>query len=119
MKEDNALGNNIARLRKNRNLTQAELADRLHFTYQAVSNWERGISEPDLGTLSRLAAYFGVTTDELLGISPPRKFVSAGGNGSAPSEKHRVEVFETVPAAKALRVLLWVYAGLFAAAFLL
>ncbi len=116
---ENQLGKNIAALRAARGLTQAELADRLHFTYQTVSNWERGISQPDLDTLSRLASYFGVTTDELLGITAPRKFMPAKENGSVPSEKHRVEVLETVPAAKALRLLLWVYAGLYTASLLL
>lgn len=69
MRENNALGQNIARLRKARGITQAELAEQLHFTYQAVSNWERGVSEPDSDTLLRLAAFFGVSTDELLGKS--------------------------------------------------
>ena len=69
MRENNALGQNIARLRKARGITQAELAEQLHFTYQAVSNWERGMSEPDSDTLLRLAVFFGVSTDELLGKS--------------------------------------------------
>lgn len=75
MRTENVLGKKIARLRRERGITQAELAEQLHFTYQAVSNWERGVSEPDSETLVRLAAFFGVSTDELLG--------AAGGRVSA------------------------------------
>ena len=48
---ENNVGKNIAALRRARGLTQAELAGQLHFTYQAVSNWERGVSVPDADTL--------------------------------------------------------------------
>ena len=83
MRAENVLGKKIARLRRERGITQAELAEQLHFTYQAVSNWERGVSEPDSETLVRLAAYFGVSTDELLGaagerVSAARSYPRAG-----------------------------------------
>ena len=39
------VGKRIAQLRKQRNMTQLELADRLSISYQAVSNWERGVSQ--------------------------------------------------------------------------
>ena len=67
MQRENKLGEKIASLRRSRGLTQAELAEKLNFTHQAVSNQERGVSEPDTSTLIRLSGYFGVTTDELLG----------------------------------------------------
>lgn len=67
MQGENKLGEKIASLRRSRGLTQAELAEKLNFTHQAVSNWERGVSEPDTSTLIRLSGYFGVTVDELLG----------------------------------------------------
>lgn len=38
------IGKRIAELRKKRDMTQFELADRLGISYQAVSNWERGVS---------------------------------------------------------------------------
>lgn len=38
------VGRKIALLRKEKDLTQMELADRLNISYQAVSNWERGVS---------------------------------------------------------------------------
>jgi len=57
----------ISTLRKERNMTQMELADRLNISFQAVSNWERGQTMPDIAKLGELADIFGVTIDELLG----------------------------------------------------
>ena len=109
MPEGNRLGEKIARLRRARNMTQAELAEKLHFTYQAVSNWERGVSEPNAETLVALAAFFGVSSDELLGIAPAAK----------KGVRRRVDVEESVAASKALRILVWVCAGLSAVALVL
>lgn len=61
------IGKRIARLRKENNLTQVELADQLGVTYQAISNWERGDSMPDIAKLSDLSKIFDVSIDELLG----------------------------------------------------
>lgn len=66
----------IASLRKARNMTQMELADRLNISFQAVSNWERGQTLPDIGKLGELADIFGVTIDELLGKGPAAEVVS-------------------------------------------
>ncbi len=62
------IGRNISENRKSRNMTQMELADRMNVSYQAVSNWERGNSMPDIAKLPELAEIFGVTVDELLGM---------------------------------------------------
>ena len=111
------IGEKIAALRREKGVTQAELADRLHFTRQAVSNWERGVTEPDAHTLPVIAAYFGISTDELLGISPQAQAdTQAGGNDMDHARKGiGVGNAESVSAAKALRVLLWVYTWLYAA----
>ena len=61
------VGRSIAENRKKRNMTQMELADRMDVSYQAVSNWERGNSMPDIAKLPELAEIFGITVDELLG----------------------------------------------------
>lgn len=61
------LAENIANLRKNRSLTQAQLAEALNITAAAVSKWETGAAVPDLDTLVALADYFRVPMDELLG----------------------------------------------------
>ncbi len=67
------VGRRIARLRKGKDMTQLELADVMNVSYQAVSNWERGASMPDMGKLPQLSGTLGVSIDELLG----------GGRGSA------------------------------------
>lgn len=66
------LGNRIKELRKQNNLTQAELGNKLGVIKQTISSWENGISSPSNETLTSIAAIFGVTTDYLLGnkISP-------------------------------------------------
>lgn len=56
----------ISELRKERKLTQKELADQLGITDKAVSKWERGLSCPDISLLPRLSQLLGVTTSELL-----------------------------------------------------
>lgn len=61
------VGRKIAALRKNHNMTQLELADKMGISFQAVSNWERGNSMPDISKLPELAELFGVTVDDLLG----------------------------------------------------
>lgn len=61
-------GKQIARLRKELNLTQRELAEQLHVTDKAVSKWERGINFPDLGLMESLAAALATTPAVLLGL---------------------------------------------------
>ncbi|WP_442602835.1 helix-turn-helix domain-containing protein [Paenibacillus sp. KN14-4R] len=60
------IGKNIARLRKKQNITQMGLADQLGISYQAISNWERGETMPDISKLPVLAEIFGVSIDEIL-----------------------------------------------------
>lgn len=61
------VGRNIVRLRGLAGLTQMGLADKLGISYQAVSNWERGNSMPDISKLPELAEIFGVGIGEILG----------------------------------------------------
>ena len=55
----------IAQLRREKEATQKELADRLYVSDKAVSKWERGLSVPDISLLLPLAEILGVTTTEL------------------------------------------------------
>ena len=57
----------IKRLRKQKGATQSDIANLVGVTYQAVGKWERGIATPDYEALVKLAGYFGVSTDYLLG----------------------------------------------------
>lgn len=54
------IGNKIAEARKKSNLSQAELANKISISPQAVGKWERGESMPDITTLNRLAEIFGL-----------------------------------------------------------
>lgn len=63
------LADNIRELRKSRNMTQEELAERLNVSTGAVSKWERGASEPELQILMEIAGIFRVSTDALIGYS--------------------------------------------------
>jgi len=56
----------ISRLRRDKDWTQMELADKLNVSHQAVSRWETGDSFPDIATLAQMASLFGVSVDELL-----------------------------------------------------
>ena len=59
-------GSFIAQLRKEQNLTQKELADRLHVTDKAVSKWETGKGFPDLKLMEPLAQALGISLVELI-----------------------------------------------------
>ena len=59
-------GTLIATLRKERNMTQKMLAERLHVSEQAVSKWERGAGAPDISIVSTLAKLLGVSPREIL-----------------------------------------------------
>ena len=64
--EKQTLGQKIAELRKAKNMTQLELANKLNITDKAVSKWERDISCPDINTFPKLAEVLEVSVDELL-----------------------------------------------------
>lgn len=59
------IGTRIQTLRRNKNLTQAQLAEILSVSSQTVSKWENHLSSPDISLLPIIARYFGITMDEL------------------------------------------------------
>lgn len=63
------LAENLKRLRKERDVTQEDLAGVIGVSFQAVSKWERGEGYPDITILPSIAAFFGVTLDELVGMN--------------------------------------------------
>ena len=64
------LGDNIKAFRKQKGMTQEELAERLHVVRQTVSKWEKNLSVPDAAALQELADALDVTVTQLLGGEP-------------------------------------------------
>lgn len=62
----NSFGANLSVLRYRAGLSQQGLAERLGVSRQAVSNWERGLSEPDIGSINRMAELLNVPVSELM-----------------------------------------------------
>lgn len=60
------IGEMISSLRKEKGMTQNELAEKMNVTDKAVSKWERDLSCPDINTISKLANILDVSVDELL-----------------------------------------------------
>ena len=59
----------IKELRTANGISQLELGKKVSLTQQAIAKWEKGIAEPDSETIAKLADFFGVTTDFLIGKS--------------------------------------------------
>lgn len=62
------IGERLAFLRRRENLSQKELGDKLNISHYTISSYEKGRSEPSDELKARLARFFGVTTDYLLGL---------------------------------------------------
>ena len=66
-------GKALSTLRKEADMTQNEVADRLNLSRQAISKYERGESFPDISILVMIAELFNVTLDELINYGEPTK----------------------------------------------
>ena len=77
----NTIGQNIAFYRKEKGITQEQLAETCHISPQAVSKWENDISCPDIMLLKPISRIFGISVDQLLddGTTPPT-FLSQNEN---------------------------------------
>lgn len=67
------IGKNLKTLRRQKDLTQDELAAKLSLSVQAISRYETGAAYPDIQMLPIIAGFFGVTVDQLLGVSGEAK----------------------------------------------
>lgn len=96
------IGRTIASARKAHDLTQMELADKLNISFQAISNWERGISMPDISKLPEIANLLDLTIDELLGKSSPviDDLLSSDDEPLQPAEIEPEDVLEAAPLLK-------------------
>lgn len=82
-----SLPENISRLRKERSMTQEQLAEALGVTFASVSKWERGVATPDLNLIAEMADLFGVSLDALVGFT-----AQDGGVVSLEERIHRLQL---------------------------
>ena len=75
---------NLIHLRKIKQLTQEDVADKIGVTRQSIAKWESGETVPDLEKCRLLAELFGVTLDDLANFEPEENF----GMGVPPKGKH-------------------------------
>lgn len=68
----NKVQSSIKRLRQDKGMNQEQLAEQLHVTRQAVSNWETGKTQPDIETLTKIAEYFEVSVEHLIYGKEPK-----------------------------------------------
>ena len=84
----------FVRLRKENNLTQEDVANKLGISPQAVSKWENGISMPDISLLVDIASMFNVSVDTLLGKETENHEVTLSNNeNKKPIEKMALRLF--------------------------
>jgi transcriptional regulator with XRE-family HTH domain len=61
-----SLGNNLRRFRKNKNLSQEQVARDLNISRQSISKWENDVCRPDIENITRLSTYYDVPLDSIL-----------------------------------------------------
>ncbi len=83
------IGETIARLRKERSMTQEQLAECMGVTAQTISKWENGTTCPDVMLLPVLADFFGVTVDDLYGRITEEKRIYQDEAAEAAMEQMR------------------------------
>lgn len=68
-----SMGEKISSLRKEKGMTQSDLAEKMNVTDKAVSKWERDLSCPDVNSIPKLAEVLGTTVEELLNATSKPK----------------------------------------------
>jgi transcriptional regulator with XRE-family HTH domain len=71
-------GENLKRLRKGKGMTQSELGTQIGLSKAVISKYETGLGYPSYDVLIRIAQYFSVTTDYLLGVAGDRSMDISG-----------------------------------------
>lgn len=87
-------GENLKKLRVSHSLTQKELGDKVGLSKAVVSKYENGLGYPTFEVLIRLASYFNVTTDYLLGVDGAKTIDISGLSDEQTEVLHRlIQVF--------------------------
>jgi len=105
----NQIGRKISDLRKERDMTQNELAEKAGVSYQAVSSWERGLTMPDISKLPGISQILGVSIDALLDNSNEVELIKDVLNQNtavyaSEKELHMDEIVEVAPVLKPSQV---------------
>ncbi|MCD8209290.1 MAG: helix-turn-helix domain-containing protein [Coprobacillus sp.] len=86
------IGENLAYLRKNAKLTQAELAEKLGYSDKAISTWENGTALPDAETLTKIAEFYHVDMNFIFSPDTTKQRIRRMDNDSAPSTTNRQKI---------------------------
>lgn len=84
--------NVLQRLRKDARLTQDQIADAFGVPKRTYGSWERGERQPDFEMLGKIADYFNVTTDYLLGRTPMVVTVVEGDAPPLPDDQFEIVI---------------------------
>jgi transcriptional regulator with XRE-family HTH domain len=98
-------GKRISSCRKQKNLTQLEIADKLNISYQAVSSWERGETMPDISKLPELAQVLEVSIDYILNNSGQAQIIEMVSSGkiSEVTKKENISINDIINTAPLLK----------------
>ena len=83
-------GENLKKLRKGRGMTQSQLGGKIGLSKAVISKYETGLGYPSFDVLIRIAQYFGVSTDYLLGVSGNKSLDITGLTESQADLLHRL-----------------------------
>lgn len=84
-----SFGRNLERIRKDKKVSQATLGEELGLTQQMISSYEKGTSSPNVEILKKIADYFNVSIDTLVGYVPNSPEISS-------AEARFLRYFETL-----------------------
>lgn len=91
------IANRLIDLRRQKNLTQEQLADKINVSRQTISKWERGETSPDSDNLIALAMLYGISLDYLLDIDCTNKQTESEYNGTQNAYNEEQEGFKFEP----------------------
>jgi len=98
------VASNLTMLRKNRGLTQAELAARFNYSDKAVCRWEHGDTLPDINILAALCEFYGITMNDLI---DPECTVEAVDKSERDTRIYRILLCTMMGAAVWLAATVW------------
>ncbi|MBR7141419.1 MAG: helix-turn-helix transcriptional regulator [Clostridia bacterium] len=99
----NRISERIKKLRQQKGWTQNELGEKVGYSPQTISAWERGQNQPDIQAVSALCELFEVTSDQLLGIGETAQAFFVEEESDAPDQSETIAVDDT-PTTQPIRV---------------